>query len=137
SWISGALLPIGVVGALAGLGAAALVWTPSTAKRAAAVMALLLVAVVALAATGIVDGAQAILDASRAEAGGLPRIAFFLRYLAYTGVVIAPALMVFTGDKAAFDAGRTDAFGVYVASVSGLFQHRVFFFCLVFSGFWL
>lgn len=49
----------------------------------------------------------------------------------------AACFTVYSAQKASFDAGRVDPFAVLVVSVAGLFQHRVLFFCLVFSGFWL
>lgn len=36
-----------------------------------------------------------------------------------------------------FDRGPTDPFSVVVLSTIGMFQSRVFFFCVVFAGFWL
>jgi len=51
--------------------------------------------------------------------------------------VFCATLWLYLARKPAYDAGRADPLSVFVVSVAGLFQHRVFFFCLVFSGFWL
>ena len=132
---AGALaLGLGGLGVLGGLAAAASAWRGKAATAGGAVMALLLVVLAAVGATGLGDDTLAALQVSQP---GLSSFCDTLGYLAWTGTLIAPALLFFAGDKAAFDQGRTDPFGIYVASVAGLFQHRVLFFCLVFSGFWL
>ena len=51
------------------------------------------------------------------------------------GVFLA-AMAVYVVQKKSLDAGRTDPLSVFVVSVAGLFQHRVLWFCMVFSGFW-
>ncbi len=51
--------------------------------------------------------------------------------------LFAFALLVYVPRKAEYDAGRGDAFSVFIVSVAGLFQHRVIWFCLLFAGFWM
>ncbi|HJN77195.1 MAG TPA: MFS transporter [Myxococcota bacterium] len=50
--------------------------------------------------------------------------------------VFAGSMGIYVASKGSFDRGRTDPLSVFVVSVAGLFQHRVLWFCLVFSGFW-
>ncbi len=127
-------LGVGALGLLLALAAGGLAWAGARATLGGALMLLLLVLVATLSGTGATAAAEAALSLAHPDLGA---VAAPLGYLAWTGTLIAPALLFFAGDKAAFDQGRTDAFGIYVASVAGLFQPRVLFFCLVFSGFWL
>ncbi|MCP4806385.1 MAG: MFS transporter [Proteobacteria bacterium] len=46
------------------------------------------------------------------------------------------AMVVFVVQKQELDKGQTDPVSVFVVSVAGMFQHRVLWFCIVFSGFW-
>jgi dipeptide/tripeptide permease len=52
-----------------------------------------------------------------------------------TGVFVV-ALGLFVRSKDRLDEGHTDALSVFVVSAAGMFQHRVLWFCAVFSGFW-
>ncbi|MGM0574436.1 MAG: MFS transporter [Myxococcota bacterium] len=64
----------------------------------------------------------------------------FVAFSPWTSVAFAAfgAVFVLFGlFKERFDAGRNDPFAIFVLSVVGLFQHRVLWFCIVFSGFWL
>lgn len=47
------------------------------------------------------------------------------------------AFYIFTPLKKRFDEGLTDPGSVVVVSTVGIFQARVFFFCLMFAGFWV
>lgn len=43
---------------------------------------------------------------------------------------------VYAANKTKFDTGQSDPISVLIVSIVGLFQARVLFFCLAFSGFW-
>jgi len=58
-------------------------------------------------------------------------------YLAGGTSLFALTFVVFLALKERLDAGRTDALSVLIVSVIGLFQPRVFWFCISFSGFWV
>jgi dipeptide/tripeptide permease len=54
-----------------------------------------------------------------------------------TVAILSWAFGYFWRHKQSLDAGRSDPLAVLAQSSVGLFQPRVFMFCLVFSGFWL
>ncbi len=54
-----------------------------------------------------------------------------------TFAILGWAFGFFWRHKESMDAGRSDPLAVLAQSSVGLFQPRVFMFCLVFSGFWL
>ncbi|RME25055.1 MAG: MFS transporter [Deltaproteobacteria bacterium] len=58
-------------------------------------------------------------------------------YLGPMGALVGGALLHFARRKAVLDVGHVDPGSVLIVSVAGLFQPRVLWFCLVFSGFWL
>jgi|GEM_PF-372405 len=51
--------------------------------------------------------------------------------------VLAAAFLAYHPRKSEYDEGQADLVSVVVVSIVGLFQHRVFWFCIVFSGFWV
>jgi dipeptide/tripeptide permease len=57
--------------------------------------------------------------------------------LGITVVILGWAFAYFALNKESLDQGRADPIAVLAQSSVGLFQPRVFMFCLVFSGFWL
>ncbi len=57
--------------------------------------------------------------------------------LILTLIILLWSFGYFWLNKAEMDAGRADPLAVLAQSSVGLFQPRVFMFCLVFSGFWL
>jgi hypothetical protein len=64
-------------------------------------------------------------------------LGFAGQYLAPTACGLGALLYWFGTHKERYDEGRGDPVSVLVVSAAGLFQHRVLWFCLVFSGFWL
>ena len=58
-------------------------------------------------------------------------------YLAPIGALMGGALLTFARAKDRYDQGGLDPWSIFVVSMAGLFQARVLWFCLVFSGFWL
>ena len=128
------MLVLGGLGTLSALFGAVSAWRPALGNVGALLMATNLVTLAGATLKDVGADALGILETA---APGLHGPTDTLGYLAWTGAILAPALLAFTANKASYDAGRTDVIGIFVASVTGLFQHRVLFFCLVFSGFWL
>ncbi|MCK6504616.1 MFS transporter [Myxococcota bacterium] len=99
-----------------------------------------LLSVVAIAA-GLEDApAGALVAAGQAHAGLWAPMGTFATsglYLAPIGALLGGALSTFARGRERFDQGALDPWSIFVVSMAGLFQPRVLWFCLVFSGFWL
>ena len=108
-------------------------WRPALGNIGALLMATNLVTLAGATLKGVGADALGILETA---APGLHGPTDTLGYLAWTGAILAPALLAFTANKASYDAGRRRHRHLR-GERDRLFQHRVLFFCLVFSGFWL
>lgn len=76
------------------------------------------------------------------EARGLDPIAFGLRFgsgsfLSWGLPGLAAPLLRFAAEPARYARPSQGALGIVLLSILGLFSPRVFWFCLIFSGFWL
>ena len=60
--------------------------------------------------------------------------AFF--YLVTASTVLAFFFLYYLPRKEQYDAGLADGWSVVIVSAVGVFQHRVLWFCVAFSGFW-
>lgn len=121
------------LGGLGLLGAVALV-VPMMGRFAWGVMLLAFLAECFALQAGVAEPA---LQALEATGSPLATIGFSGKYLAPTGAGLASLLYYFADRKERYDRGLGDPVSVLVVSVAGLFQHRVLWFCIVFSGFWL
>ncbi len=100
----------------------------------------LLTGLFAVTLTLIVGGQhREAMDALTTLPGGstLAGLAFAGLYLVPTVTALGAVLTWFAARKDWYDQGQDNPFDVFVVSVTGLFQHRVLWFALVFSGFWL
>ncbi len=106
----------------------------------AALFAVLAVSVVAVALGLHHSPTDALVAAGQAHEGLWGLLGTFASagvYVGPMGALLGAALLHFARRKEALDQGHVDPGSVLVVSVAGLFQPRVLWFCLVFSGFWL
>ncbi len=54
-----------------------------------------------------------------------------------SAALFAGAFLMLTLKRDKYAAGASDPFSVFILSIVGIFQHRVFWFVMAFSGFWL
>jgi dipeptide/tripeptide permease len=125
------------LGGLALTGAVALVITPLRKSAWLILVVALLAELLALEKGLALPAIEALKASANPVAGFLATLGFAGQYLAPTGCGLGALLYWFGNHKDRYDLGRGDPLSVLVVSAAGLFQHRVLWFCIVFSGFWL
>jgi len=66
----------------------------------------------------------------------LASMPFGFFYLVAASTVLAFFFLFYLPRKDRYDAGQADGLSVVIVSAVGVFQHRVLWFCVAFSGFW-